>query len=140
MSEIREGKHIFKSIVLGANGALRLPEEAVEKFGVKTGDEWIVVGEENRGIGIARKTDELLAKAGHKHRSGNRKYLFGEVTVEEDGTIRLPQEATDTFGLKEGDELMVLGDESKGLAIVRAAFMKKFAMKILETLKLHPED
>ncbi len=54
--------------------------------------------------------------------------------MEEDGTIRLPQEVTDTFGLKEGDEFMVLGEDKKGIAIVKADLFKSIALKILESM------
>ena len=36
------------------------------------------------------------------------------------GQIVIPKAARDTFGLKEGDRLVVLGDENQGIALVKA--------------------
>ena len=59
------------------------------------------------------------------------KYMFGTVKVGERGQIVIPKEARDVFNIKAGDELLVLGDKEKGIAIVKADFMKKLALKIL---------
>ncbi|MBQ2248300.1 MAG: AbrB/MazE/SpoVT family DNA-binding domain-containing protein [Tidjanibacter sp.] len=47
------------------------------------------------------------------------KYLFGVVKVGDKGQIVIPKEARDVFGLKPGDSLIVLGDTTKGLALVK---------------------
>ena len=60
------------------------------------------------------------------------KYLFGTVKVGERGQIVIPKEARDKFDIKPGDSLMILGDESKGLKIVKAEIMRDYALKILE--------
>jgi AbrB family looped-hinge helix DNA binding protein len=60
------------------------------------------------------------------------KYIFGTVKVGERGQIVIPKEARDKFGINPGDDLMVLGDEKKGLAIVKMDLMKGFALKILD--------
>ena len=39
------------------------------------------------------------------------------VTVGEKGQIVIPKQARDVFGIKPGDNLLLLGDEGKGLAI-----------------------
>jgi AbrB family looped-hinge helix DNA binding protein len=62
------------------------------------------------------------------------KYLFGTVKVGERGQIVIPKEARDKFDIKPGDGLMILGDEKKGLAIVKADIMKEVALKILENM------
>ena len=49
------------------------------------------------------------------------KYLFGNVTVDEDGRIALPQEAREVFGINPGDELVVLGEEGQGLALSKTS-------------------
>ena len=48
------------------------------------------------------------------------KHLFGLVTVGEKGQIVIPARARKVFNLRPGDQLMVLGDEDQGLALVDA--------------------
>jgi AbrB family looped-hinge helix DNA binding protein len=60
------------------------------------------------------------------------KYLFGTVKVGERGQIVIPKEARDKFDIKPGDSLMILGDERKGIKIVKAEIMRDYALKILE--------
>ena len=48
------------------------------------------------------------------------KYLFGICKVGERGQIVIPKEARDMFNIQAGDNLVVLGDVKKGLAIVPA--------------------
>jgi len=60
------------------------------------------------------------------------KYIFGTVKVGERGQIVIPKEARDKFGIESGDSLLILGDENKGIAIVKEDLMKNFALKILE--------
>jgi AbrB family looped-hinge helix DNA binding protein len=62
------------------------------------------------------------------------KYLFGTVKVGERGQIVIPKEARDKFDIKPGDSLMILGNEKKGISIVKADIMKKVALKILEDI------
>ena len=47
------------------------------------------------------------------------KHLFGNVKVGERGQIVIPKEARDLFGIKPGDKLVVLGDESQGIALCK---------------------
>ncbi len=57
------------------------------------------------------------------------KHLFGIVTVGDKGQIVIPAKARKIFNISPGDELVVLGDESQGLAIIKAdGFMKIMAM------------
>jgi len=44
------------------------------------------------------------------------KHIFGVVTLGERGQIVLPKKARDTFNLKPGDSLVVLGDTTPGTA------------------------
>jgi len=60
------------------------------------------------------------------------KYIFGTVKVGERGQIVIPKEARDKFSIEPGDSLLILGDENKGIAIVKEDLMKNFALKILE--------
>ena len=60
------------------------------------------------------------------------KHLFGTVKVGERGQIVIPKAARDVFDINPGDNLLVLGDEEKGIAIVKEDLMKNFALRILE--------
>ena len=62
----------------------------------------------------------------------NNKHFYGTVKVGERGQIVIPKEARDHFKIKPGDNLLVLGDESKGIAIVKSDFLKNFALKFLD--------
>ena len=48
------------------------------------------------------------------------KHMFGMVTVGDKGQIVIPVRARRMFGINPGDQLMVLGDEGHGLALVDA--------------------
>lgn len=46
------------------------------------------------------------------------KYAWA-ATVGEKGQIVIPKQAREVFGIKPGDTLLLLGDERRGIAIVR---------------------
>ena len=48
------------------------------------------------------------------------KHLFGIVTVGEKGQIIIPAKARKIFQISAGDQLVVLGDEASGLAIMKS--------------------
>ena len=50
------------------------------------------------------------------------RYMFGMVTVGDKGQIVIPVRARRVFHIKPGDQLMVLGEENRGLALVDARF------------------
>ena len=57
------------------------------------------------------------------------KHIFGTVRVGEKGQIVIPKNARRIFNIKPGDTLLVLGDESQGIAIVKNdLFMVYFKM------------
>lgn len=62
------------------------------------------------------------------------KHMFGTVKVGERGQIVIPKEARELFDIRPGDNLLLLGDEEKGIAIVKEDLMKKFALRILESM------
>lgn len=51
------------------------------------------------------------------------KHLFGLVKIGEKGQIVIPAKARKIFQLSPGDELLVLGDEGQGIALVKAEEM-----------------
>lgn len=50
------------------------------------------------------------------------KYMLGTVTIEEGLKLTLPEKAGTLFDLKPGDEVLVLGEEGEGMAIVKKSF------------------
>ena len=63
------------------------------------------------------------------------KHLFGIVTVGDKGQIVIPAKARRVFDIKPGDQLVVLGDEGQGLAIVKAKSFLDLAGRIKDKLK-----
>ena len=61
------------------------------------------------------------------------KHLWGTVTIGSKGQIVIPKAARDTFDLKDGDRLVVLGDEAEGIALVKSEI---FEIRMQEALKL----
>ena len=59
------------------------------------------------------------------------KHMFGLVTVGDKGQIVIPVRARRVFNIHPGDQLMVLGDENSGIALVDA----KFFMSVAEGIK-----
>ena len=51
------------------------------------------------------------------------KHLFGTVRLENQGQITLPAKACEVFHLSPGDELLVLGDEEQGIALVKSSWI-----------------
>lgn len=45
------------------------------------------------------------------------KHIFGSVRVGERGQMVIPKRAREVFGIEPGDELLLLGDEERGLAL-----------------------
>ena len=60
------------------------------------------------------------------------KHLWGTITIGSKGQIVIPKKARDTFNLKEGDRLVVLGDENEGIALVKA---EAFETRMQDALK-----
>ena len=58
------------------------------------------------------------------------KHMFGVVTVGDKGQIVIPVRARRVFNINPGDQLMVLGDENSGIALVDAEFFMSVAEEI----------
>ena len=50
------------------------------------------------------------------------KHLFGLVTVGDKGQIVIPAKARKLFDISPGDQVIVLGDEAQGLAVLKADY------------------
>jgi AbrB family looped-hinge helix DNA binding protein len=55
------------------------------------------------------------------------KYVFGVVKVGDKGQIVIPAKARKIFHISPGDEFVVLGDESSGLALMKSETFLDFA-------------
>ena len=73
-------------------------------FGVSLDDLANYEPEENLGLGLPPKG----------------KHFFGLVTVGDKGQIVIPAKARKIFDISSGEQLVVLGDERQGLALVKA--------------------
>ena len=66
--------------------------------------------------------DELDNRPGMKG-----KHMFGVVTVGDKGQILIPVRARRVFNIRRGDQLVVLGDEGRGLALMDSRFFMSVA-------------
>jgi len=62
----------------------------------------------------------------------NTKHLFGICKVGEKGQIVIPKEARNLFDINPGDSLVLLGDEKKGLAIIKADIFTAISEEIMD--------
>lgn len=70
---------------------------------------------ENNGLGVPPKG----------------KHLFGMVTVGDKGQIVIPAKARKIFDIKPGDNVIVLGDEAQGIALLK----EKSFMQIVDNMR-----
>ena len=63
------------------------------------------------------------------------KHIFGITTVGEKGQIIIPAKARKLFSIKPGDQLVVLGDEAQGLALLKAEDFMQMAELIRSGMK-----
>ena len=55
------------------------------------------------------------------------KHMFGMVTVGDKGQIVIPAKARKIFNISPGDNLVILGDENQGLAVLKSESFLAFA-------------
>ena len=53
------------------------------------------------------------------------KHIFGTVKVNERGQIVIPKRARELFDIKKDDAIVVLGDESEGIALMKADYFEQ---------------
>lgn len=63
------------------------------------------------------------------------KHLFGVVTVGDKGQIVIPKRARKIFHIEAGDNLLVLGDEAQGIAMVKADQVLGLMEEIQQAMK-----
>ena len=62
------------------------------------------------------------------------KYIFGIVTVGEKGQIVIPAKARRIFDIRTGDQLVVLGDDAQGMALIKTENFLNMADAIRESM------
>ncbi len=85
-----------------------------ELFGVTLDDLANFEPEDNMGIGVPPKG----------------KHMFGMVTVGDKGQIVIPAKARKLFEISAGDQLVIVGDEGQGLAILKPEYFLSMAQII----------
>lgn len=65
------------------------------------------------------------------------KHIFGTVTLNDKGQIVIPKIARDIMGLETGTRLIVLGDETEGIALVKADIFERNMQKTMELANKH---
>ena len=73
---------------------------------------------------------------GGKHILGKRKQqrVFGTAKVGDRGQIVIPKEARELFGIRPGDTLLILGEESTGIIVSRPEVLSDLASQILKNV------
>lgn len=62
--------------------------------------------------------DMLVRSVGTEESTGDGKHIFGCTRLNAKGQITLPANCRKVFDMHEGDNILVLGDEEKGIALV----------------------
>ena len=78
-------------------------------------------------VDLESLVNEPLYQMPDKAKVAKGKHMFGLVTVGDKGQIVIPVQARRVFHISPGDQLMVLGDEDRGLALMDANFFLKIA-------------
>lgn len=76
-----------------------------------------------------------MAKGKHLYGLPKGKHVFGTAKVGEKGQIVIPKEARTLFGIKPGDTLLILGDESSGIIVSRPEEVQGLAEKIFKNME-----
>lgn len=58
------------------------------------------------------------------------KHIFGMVTIGDKGQMVIPAKARKLFDIQQGDQLVVLGDEEQGLALIKSDYFLDMAEMI----------
>ena len=53
------------------------------------------------------------------------KHIFGTTKINDRGQVVIPKKARELFGINNGDSLVVLGDETEGIALIKADIFEK---------------
>ncbi len=68
----------------------------------------------------------------HKHENNS---FYGSTTVGERGQITIPKEAREKFKISPGDKLLVFGDPKKGIGLMKASELNRFARRFFKSFQ-----
>ena len=63
------------------------------------------------------------------------KHIFGTTIINDRGQVVIPKKARELFGINNGDALVILGDETEGIAIIKADIFEKRLNDIEKSMK-----
>ena len=86
--------------------------------------------------------DDLVGYAkDQKNDAPSGKHMFGVVKIDSKNRIVMPEKALEIFGLKAGDKLLMMGDETQGLAMVKLGSFLAVTAEIMKIIKeTDPDD
>ena len=68
------------------------------------------------------------------------KHIFGTTKINDRGQIVIPKKAREIFDIKPDDDLIILGDEAEGIAIMKADIFEKRINDTLNCMKRGIEE
>jgi bifunctional DNA-binding transcriptional regulator/antitoxin component of YhaV-PrlF toxin-antitoxin module len=142
MGQFTKGRLLFGMSVLDKAGRILLPEAAREKFGLFGGESVAILGDDRRGMTIVRADTlkRMLDTTGARAFIEG-EFLLGTSAVDEAGGIILPEAARKTFGLRPGDAVIVIGEETRqGPALLKADIKSRAIAFLLDTLNLNAKN
>ena len=86
-------------------------------------------------VNFSEKVGKTAAFPGPKGR-----HIFGTTKINERGQIVIPKKARDLFSIKNGDDLVILGDEARGIAIMKADEFEKCLIAVWNGIRLSKEE
>lgn len=87
--------------------------------------------------------DDLVkyAKNAEDNTAPSGKHMFGVLKIDEKNRIVIPEKALEVFGLKKGDKLLLMGDETQGMAMVKLNSFLAATAEIMKVIKeTDPDD
>lgn len=78
-------------------------------------------------VRYAKNNEDTTAPAG--------KHIFGVVKIDKKGQIVIPEKAMNVFDIKPGDKLLLLGDETQGMAMVKLNGFLAATAEIMKIIK-----
>lgn len=65
--------------------------------------------------------DSLVRITTFQNEQNDKRHMFGVTRVNDKGQITLPKKCREIFDIKTGDAILLLGDEDKGIALVKVS-------------------
>lgn len=84
-------------------------------------------------------TLDMLVRNLSEEEHGDGKHIFGCSKLNSKGQVTLPSQCRDVFGLKPGDNILILGDENKGIALVNLGSITGNINRMKDKLTKHED-